>query len=640
MRYPVDFKNIIDITKAPYFADNTGKIDCTSTLRQVFDDILIREIQGVRETEAKLHTMGENNVYIGFETRIEGNKVNVIYPEFVPEARIIFFPKGEYLVNDTVTYTLDNLKNILQSEYYSELARGIHLMGEDRDNTVIRLCDNSDGFGENEEKPVISFSNAKDADKKFSSNVCQMNTLTDLTIDCGKGNKGAIGIRYMANNSGRVENIRIKGENSKMGLQILVHSQGVFRDISIEGFDYGIVAPKSCLTVLDRIDFKNIEKSCVCGIDSIMLLKNIRSQKENSMEFCEGKGSYVLFGGKQPCNLYKNDVCYIDDKGKAYRNEKVIDIDLSNLPAEIPKCEIELTAENYAYVDDFGAIGDGKTDSTKAIQSAMDSGKPIIIFGSGHYFVSGNINIPGSVKKVDFMFCDFFAGKKIISGECPQLFTVNEDSEEPLFIEKLYAYDQFYGFCRLICHNAKRDLIMSDLHTQAAAMYYNTVEGSNVYIDNCACTTGDYSCDAILRRPDYIPQYCKMIPFEFHGQKVLAYNLNPERADIEILNDASELIVYGLKVEGPGTAVKTINGGKSRIFVARCGIGRDIAENALFENDNSSVVLMGAIARGCREDLDYNCLFETVKGDRITRIYKKELEDYNGYEPVKLFYVN
>ena len=105
MKYPKDFKNIIDVTKAPYFADNTGKIDCTEILRKVFDDLLEREIQGVKETEEKLHTLGENDVYIGFESRIENNLVRVIFPEFVPDARIIYFPKGTYLVSDTVTYT-------------------------------------------------------------------------------------------------------------------------------------------------------------------------------------------------------------------------------------------------------------------------------------------------------------------------------------------------------------------------------------------------------------------------------------------------------------------------------------------------------------------------------------------------------
>ena len=112
MKYSLNFSNIIDVTKAPYFADNTGKTDCTETLRKVFDDLLDREIKGVEETEKKLHKIGNNDVYIGFESRIENNLVRVIFPEFVPDARIIYFPNGTYLVSDTVTYTKDNIKNV------------------------------------------------------------------------------------------------------------------------------------------------------------------------------------------------------------------------------------------------------------------------------------------------------------------------------------------------------------------------------------------------------------------------------------------------------------------------------------------------------------------------------------------------
>ena len=50
MKYPIITKAIINVTKAPYFADNTGKTDRTAVLCQVFDDLLQREIDGVKET--------------------------------------------------------------------------------------------------------------------------------------------------------------------------------------------------------------------------------------------------------------------------------------------------------------------------------------------------------------------------------------------------------------------------------------------------------------------------------------------------------------------------------------------------------------------------------------------------------------
>ena len=253
MKYPLNFGNIIDVTKAPYFADNTGKVDCTAALRQVFDDLLEREVKGVKETEQKLYTLGENDVYIGFESRIEKNLVRVIFPEFVPDARIIYFPKGTYLVSDTVTYTKDNVKNIFDSKPGYEMTRGIHLMGEDKNETIIKLADNCKGFEKGAKKPVISYANAEGCLEKETSNVSQLNTLIDLTIDCGSGNEGAVGFRFIANNSGRVENVSIRAVGADTAIQLACGSEGVFRDIDINGFETGIYSYRASLCAIEDI---------------------------------------------------------------------------------------------------------------------------------------------------------------------------------------------------------------------------------------------------------------------------------------------------------------------------------------------------------------------------------------------------
>ena len=46
---------------------------------------------------------------------------------------------------------------------------------------------------------------------------------------------------------------------------------------------------------------------------------------------------------------------------------------------------------------DFGAVGDGVTECSGAIQAAMKSGKPHVVFGSGHYLVNGKVYIPKTV---------------------------------------------------------------------------------------------------------------------------------------------------------------------------------------------------------------------------------------------------
>ena len=514
----------------------------------------------------------------------------VIYPEIVPDARIIYFPAGTYLVSDTVTYTLADLQNRYWSKPYSELTRGIHITGDGKDCTVIRLADDSAGFGKGSKKAVVSYTNAPLACEKECSNVSQLNTLTDITVDCGKGNDGAVALRFVSNNSGLVENVRLISDSSAIGLQLPTATEGVFRNVDISGFDHGIFSsPDTSVCVFDGIAFDRIKNACVHSKKAIAnIYKNIKKDATPMFLFEEGIGKQTCFGF-EPTVLGETKEALI------YTFEE--SMDMPPMPCQ---------TEDVAFVDDFGAVGDGITECSGAIQAAMNSGCSTVVFGSGHYLVNRKVYIPRTVKTVDFMFCDMFSGGQLISGELDSLFVINEDSDDMLVMKDLYTFEQFYGNFRLIRHSARRDLYMRNIHTQASATYFNTVDGSRVYIDNGISTTGTYSMDTILARTGYTPVFSRMIPFEFHGQRVLAYNLNPERADIEVLNDGSELVVYGLKVEGPGTAVRTVNGGKTEIYGFSAGIGNARAENALiYDDETSRTSLFGGIAFW-----GYQCIYE------------------------------
>ncbi|MBO4468636.1 MAG: hypothetical protein J5766_04985, partial [Clostridia bacterium] len=570
-----------------------------------------------------------DDVDIGFESRIEKNLVRVIFPEYVPDARIIYFPKGVYLVSDTVTYTHKDLKNIFDSKPGFELTRGIHFSGDGAGETVIKLRDNCDGFGVGSKKPVISFINAEGCLETETSNVSQLNTVSDIAVDCGCGNPGAVGIRFIANNSGKIENVRLKGEKCDTGIQLAVGTEGVFRNIDLSGFSTGLYAYKTSVCVFDKFTFNDISCAAVSAGRGSAVFGRFYGEDRNKISFFEKDGNFAVTDTGVAVDPGENTVFAVDPKGAVLENGRFVGRTELNGIVDIP--EIDLSLDNYAIVEDFGAVGDGKTDSTKAIQAALDSGREIILFSGGHYLVDGNITVPSTVKKIDFMFCDFFAGETLKNGGSDALFTVNEDSDFPLSFENLYTFEQFYGHFRLICHAAKRDIILKDLHTQTAAMYYNTVPGSRVYIDNCACTVGTYSNDCIIARKGFKPEYCRMIPFEFHGQSAVAFNLNPERADTEVLNDNSTLVVYGFKVEGPGTAIKTIGGGKTSVLVYSCGIGDITAENALFENNDSDIFLIGGKIFGVTERLDYNLILASKHKDNIKKVYKRELERVTKY---------
>ena len=178
MRYPDFCKNIIDVTKAPYFADNTGKTDCTAALKAAIDDSLRDYIEGIEKVKKELlelHKKYGGNVYVGEEAGkyIDG-EIYITSPKVKPPVKQLFLPNGTYLVSDTVSYTFDNLFTRQTADYVCELCRFIQIFGESTQNTIIKLADNSNGFEKGNKKPVLSFNKASKEDRE-STNCAQMN---------------------------------------------------------------------------------------------------------------------------------------------------------------------------------------------------------------------------------------------------------------------------------------------------------------------------------------------------------------------------------------------------------------------------------------------------------------------------------
>ena len=151
-------------------------------------------------------------------------------------------------------------------------------------------------------------------------------------------------------------------------------------------------------------------------------------------------------------------------------------------------------------------------------------------------------------------------------------------------------------------------------------MYFNSVPGSKVYFDNCFLTTGTYTRTAWIPGDGFVPVYSHIIPYEFHGQTVYGRQVNAERADLHMLNDASTVILDCFRTEGSGSAIKSINGGKTRVNLSNSGIGYKYAENALFETSESSMELIGVRATGFDEESTYNTIIRSAFENKTSAI--------------------
>ncbi len=611
MKYPEKCKNVIDVTKAPYFADNTGESDCTQVLCQVIDDCLreyITNLEKLKNELLELAKKTDGNVYIGVEEgRIIDGELLMTLPKELPPAKIIYLPKGTYLVSDTVTYTFENLNCQQQIGYVCELCRYIHILGEDRENTVIKLADNAPGFEEGSQKPVLSFNKASIMDKE-TTNCAQQNTLEDISIDCGTGNNGAIGVLYASSNLGRIENVNIKGNDSFCGIVFDYGSEGCFCSINIEGFDYGIKTTHTSPAVFDDVDLSKNNKACVYTKNGNLNFINVNWGKIPSFFFEKsGNGRYYVRD--------KNVTCIGDTTGNHLFTEEE---NLIEPCSKWPKNKRTRDFNKWAFIDDYGAVGDGKTDSTFAIQKAFDSGKEVIIFGEGCYLINQTIKIPQTVKTVDFMYGKILPGYSLLIGEMEGMFDICEESDDFLFAEHFSPDENFSGFFRMFKHSAKRPFMVKDTNI-TAGLYFNTVDDNEVYFDNCATFSSHYSQD-LMHRDGYVPVFCRVILIELHNQKAYGRNLNVERPDVAILNDNSLCLVDGYKTEGPGKLLKSINGGKTRFNLFNAAWwGNKIPENCMFDMEDSKCFAVGGniFCYPDEKELRTALLLKSGSGDKV-----------------------
>ena len=614
--YPENCRAFIDVTKEPWCLDNTGKEDCTAKLVALLDSILEHNIPEMQAVYDELAAMPNDGVIKSNNYKKKG-LVCAFNTYYIAQQPTIYFPNGTYLLTDTVSYTLRKLQNKMfhQTVHGHEMNRCIRFMGQNREKTILKLQDHCKGFEWGQQRPVINFMQGE------RSNVSYSNYFENITIDTGVGNPGAIGLVFFANNNGAVRNVTIRSSDPEhdgcAGIVIRneIHSAANFYNVEVDGFDYGVkVTTYRTCAHFENIVLRNQQRYGFyvnnCGVQIIGL--HSYSQYP-ALNVADGTAAHVVLtdavleGGGTTYEAIKQDVgsCLFmrnvkvsgyalavnrqwrrfmleTDYIEQYCYPEGMTLDGSepktlNLPiAPMPDLD-RIPVEEWVCVNDFGAVGDGETDDTAAIQSAFRSGKKAIWFQPGRYMLSKPVEIGASVEYVNFMFCDLAATPELTSNIDVGMFHLNEDSHKPLLLEKLQAWYECMGVQKLVWHDCKRELVMRDVHSQACASYFNTVPGSRVHMENVACTIGN------KKRNGHVP--C----FSFKGQTVWLHSINPERcARAEVENIGGTLWWSGFKAEQESSICATSEGGVSEILggVAVNGSAKEIP---LILNDESTV---------------------------------------------------
>ena len=193
-----------------------------------------------------------------------------------------------------------------------------------------------------------------------------MNTFSDITVDCGVGNEGAEGLRFVSSNSGRIENSRFISHGGKCAIRTSVSSEGVAENIEISGFDYGIISTDTAPLVWTDIKMSGIGSAGILA-GGLTILNNVTCAGTPLLQFAEGYGACFADGTNVNADLSAgNNTLYV-------RNGEMLSVsgrktklpfgnDRPNLKLtmpEFPRNTRPADFKDWVCVDDFGAGGDG-----------------------------------------------------------------------------------------------------------------------------------------------------------------------------------------------------------------------------------------------------------------------------------------
>jgi hypothetical protein len=363
--------------------------------------------------------------------------------------QIVYLPAGTYLVGSTIFW-----------QHTSGQARAwVRLQGQNQSSTVIRLKDNT--FTGTSNCAVGTYHGAtagaacravlylqSEYNSAYPSTYgagedAYMNSVQDLTINTGNGNPGAIGLDVIISNSGAVRNVAVKSGDGQGRFGIALTRDccggpGYLANVTVNGFDYGIAAgyhtPQLGYTlehvylsgqnvagiyntnfplwVRDLNSANNVPAVVNAGIGRVTIIQaNLTGGASSVSALQDNSNGGVLFARSISTTGYQSA---ISTNGVVLNGSTVMEFTSKavqslfpsvqtslNLPIKETPTYVNTDFTQWASVKAYGATGNGYTDDTAAIQSALNSGQPVVYFPYATYMVNGTLLIPGSVRLVE-----------------------------------------------------------------------------------------------------------------------------------------------------------------------------------------------------------------------------------------------
>ncbi len=528
IRFPADAGHV-DMTQPPYSLVGDGKTDNTAAFQKAFDDL-----------------RGKNLTF--------------------------YFPNGTYLISDSV--------GIFNGTAHSA-DRFINFQGQSQAGAIIKLKDRSPGF-DNPAKPKIAVSLYEG---KGTGDVMH-SYIRNITVDVGAGNPGAAGIRFLSNNSGAVYDLTVRSSDPQkagaIGLDLRQGQNGpaLIKNVTVEGFDYGIQTADTFSLVFEHITLKNQRKAGFNAGNSRLTIRDLKSdntvpaftgQKQTNITLIEaelkggkGEAAIVLVSNKAFLRDIKTsgyahsvkapDGTFVDGDidewfpGKGFALFDVPAMKTLRLPIE-ETLEIpwETDMNKWVKVDPAGT--EGGLNFQQAIDKAAKEKKTTVYFpkvrGKGKYILDKPVRVHGSVNRIIGMENILWIDEAI---PAEQVVITFEDLDGPVVFERFFNVLKNGGWKGL------RDRYLFENRTEHPIVLRNFAKG--------ACT---------LKKPQpgktwFIEDVPTSVAFG-KNEKVWARQLNPESPELDMITvDGGQMWILGLKTEGRARHVVATNGAKVELL--------------------------------------------------------------------------
>ncbi len=511
--------------------------------------------------------------------------------------RFIYFPNGTYKISDTLISRMADTSGFSQG-----WRSGMVLYGESTTGTIIRLADNTPGFGSAGTKAMILTGSENPGNADGRGNQGFKHSVLNMTIHTGTGNPGAIGIDYNVSNIGTIERVKIVAGGSgagRTGLNLTrTPGPGMIKNVTIEGFDIGIDADAFLYSmVFESISLIGQKVAGVRNQEQVLSFRNLFSN--NSVpailtttphglinlidsEFIGGASGNTAItstgklnilnlrssgygtvvqnsGGTSPNVSGGSGVTQIDQYSShgPYTAFSGALTEALNLPVEETPDFHTTNFSNWANVLDYASP-----------QAAIDSGKLIVYFPNGVHKINSTLIVRGNVRKIMGMEAALEKNTGFSGGP---LVRFAEGTHPEVIIEHMRIKGT-------IEHDSSRTL----------ALRHVNIVGSG--IANTAAATGKLFIEDVITKKTTV-----QAPLT-----VWARQLNTETSTDSILwtNNGATLWILGFKTENQKTAIETKNGGYTELLGALLYLQSGSAPTSIpaFIIDNAHATLSYAVS--------------------------------------------